>query len=192
MKTRKFPLLLVLGLVLILAALCLALVFSLRMARVNRDSKSYWDKITAILPAAHPGLPLNTGDMPALELDGTDFVALLEIPAHGVRLPVTSSWQGRTLPALPGRFSGSAYDGTLVLGGFDQSRQFGFCSKIDPGVKLTLTDMTGAVFSYTVTRVDRSQSADAAWLQDPDSDLTLFCRSLLSGTYLAVRCTLTP
>ena len=34
-------------------------------------------------------------------------VALLEIPAHGVRLPVTSSWQGRTLPALPGRFSGS-------------------------------------------------------------------------------------
>ena len=80
----------------------------------------------------------------------------------------------------------------LVLGGFDQSRQFGFCGQLDPGVKLTLTDMTGAVFSYTVTRVDRSQSADAAWLQDPDSDLTLFCRSLLSGTYLAVHCTLPP
>ena len=59
-------------------------------------------------------------------------------------------------------------------------------------INILYLDMTGAVFSYTVTRVDRSQSADAALLQDPDSILTLFCRSLLSGTYLAVHCTLTP
>ena len=90
------------------------------------------------------------------------------------------------------RFAGSAYDGTLVIGGPDHPKQFGFCDQIDPGAAITLTDMTGGQLSYTVVRVDRREQADAGWLQDPEYDLTLFCRDTLSMTCIAVRCQAKP
>ena len=189
MNKRKFLPLWVLGSLLILAALCLALVFSLRLARVNRESRQLLTRLDALLPEGGTALP--QGAMPVLELEDRDYVAVLELPSQGLRLPVQNSWQGKVLPHLPGRFSGSAYDRDLVLGGFDHRTQFGFCGKVDLGEKVILTDMTGARFSYTVTGVDRSAAADGAWLRG-QADLTLFCRDLSSNQYIAVRCALTP
>ena len=80
----------------------------------------------------------------------------------------------------------------MVIGGADDPRQFGFCDEIDLGVTVTVTDMTGAEFTYTVSRVDRSSSAEASWLTDAQHDLTLFCRDQYSMEYLAVRCRAAP
>lgn len=128
--------------------------------------------------------------MPILQIDGVDYAALLEIPAFDIRLPIANNWNSQKLSDPPARFSGSVNQEPLVIGGADEAYQFGFCDKIENGTPITITDMTGAQFSYTVSQIDRSNSAQAQWLMKTDWDLTLFCRDKLTLEYIAVRCSL--
>ena len=187
---RKRPLLIVLGICLILVSLCLMLIFGIRMHTGTQKSKKVLSQITALLPERTQGLPgiYPYSTMPVLEIDGVDYVVMLEIPAFGVILPVADQWDSKNLHSAPTRFSGSAYDHTLVIGGADYPGQFSFCDKIDNGAVITVTDMTGARFTYTVFRVDRAKHAESQWLLSADYDLTLFCRDAYSLEYIAVRC----
>lgn len=190
MKKRRLSLVFFLGAGLILCGLCLALVFGLRVSAGSRHSPMVVSSIEQVLPEKTQGIPElypNSG-MPVLEIDGTDYVALLEIPAFGLTLPVADQWDRLKLSQSPARFWGSAYDHTLVIGGTDSAQQFGFCDKIEHGTLVILTDMTGAQFAYTVTDIDRAKHAETHWLTDADCDLTLFCHDLYAMEYLAVRC----
>ena len=172
------------GICLILLSLALLLTFQLRLQTDTAHNGKILEKMEILLPERIPA-GIHTGEaMPVLEIDGKDYAALLEIPAFGLELPIADRWESGKLS----RFSGSAYDNTLVIGGPDHPKQFGFCDQIDLGVPITLTDMTGGQFFYTVARVDRSKHADAEWLQNPAYDLTLFCRDTVSMDYIAVRC----
>ena len=189
MKQKK-PLLLILGICLILASLCLMLIFQIRVHTGTQKRQKDLSQITNLLPERTQGVPgiyPNT-PMPVLEIAGVDYVAILEIPAFGVTLPVANQWDSKNLHSAPTRFSGSAYDHTLVIGGADYPGQFSFCDKIDSGAVITITDMTGAQFTYTVSRVDRAKHAETQWLMSADCDMTLFCRGAYSWEYIAVRC----
>ena len=59
---------------------------------------------------------------PVLEINGADYAALLEIPSQGVTLPISNQWNSMRLTHSPSRFSGSAYDNSLVIGGIDHSK----------------------------------------------------------------------
>ena len=52
--------------------------------------------------------------------------------------------------------------------------------------------MTGAQFSYEVTRIDRRDQVDLDVLRDSESHLTLFVKDPNAGTYIIVRCSLAP
>lgn len=187
---RTLPL--VLGVILILAALSLLLVMQFRAESGLRHSKQVAEALNAMLPERTAGIPQETAEdtMPVLEYDGEDYAALLEIPVYGLTLPVLNQWDSRNLYAAPRRFGGNAAAGTLVIGGADHPGQFAFCSSIEPGMTVTVTDMTGAQFSCRVSRVDRADHAESAWLMQPEFDLTLFCRDRDSMEYIAVRCEL--
>lgn len=190
MKRGKHTIPLLLGLGLILISLFLVLFFQIRLQIGASHSRHTVDRLTQMLPSRTVGVPESYPEprMPVIELDGTDYVALLEIPAQGLLLPVADQWNNHRLSHAPARFTGSAYDGTLVIGGTDDPRQFGFCDRIDTGATVTITDMTGAQFTYTVSQVDRSGQAETQWLTQSDYDLTLFCRDQYTTDYLAVRC----
>jgi sortase A len=193
---RKLSMPLILGLILVLAGVGVGTFFGVRMYRGNQTSQRLAAELEALLPERNlgvPGIYTNTA-MPVLELRGADYVALLEIPDHGVKLPVSNGWDQNKLYATPCRFSGSAYDGTLIIGGGNDLQQFSFCNKIENGTTVLITDMIGAQFSYTVYRVDRSKHAQTQWLSEENADLTLFCQDVYSMEYIAVRCisTATP
>ena len=190
MKKRKFPLLFALGICLILASVSLVLIFQIRMHTGAQHSQKILSRMEQLLPERSPGTPgvYLTSGMPVLEIENVDYVAMLEVPAFGVALPVADPWDSNELSRSPRRFFGSAYDNSLIIGGVSDPRQFGFCSQIEHGVRITVTDMTGAQFAYTVSGVDRARHADAQWLMDGDSDLTLFCHDTYSMEYIAVRC----
>lgn len=189
MKGKK-NLLLLIGIGLILASFCFLMFLGIRNHIGTKKSQKHLSQIMALLPETTPGAGEAYPDagMPVLAIDGTDYVAILEVPAYGVTLPVADCWDRGTLYCTPGRFSGSAYDGTLVIGGADAPGQLSFCDRIENGAVITVTDMTGARFSYTVFRVDRADHAQAQWLMRDDCDLTLFCRDVYSSRYIAVRC----
>lgn len=129
-------------------------------------------------------------DMPTLELHGEDFIALLEIPSHGLKLPVCNVWDKGKVVMYPCRFYGSADSGTLIIGGYDQPGQFDFFDRIPNDSVVTITDMTGTTFSYVVDHVERSTSADAEVLIDDEADLTLFVRDAQVLEYIILRCTM--
>jgi len=190
MKTKKISSMIALGICLIAVSLIMMIAFYVCGYIGAQQSHRIASKIQEILPETIAGMHENCLDtgMPVLETEGTDYVAILDVPAFGITLPVKEKWDSKKLFLSPSRFCGSAYDGTLVIGGSDNSWQFGFCDQIANGAMVTVTDMTGTQFAYAVSKVERSKHADSQWLKDTDCDLTLFCYNTFSMEYIAVRC----
>ena len=176
------------GCLLILGSLGLLIVFQVRAHRAREANAEIVRTMEAILPAPREGAAdtYRNMEMPVLEIGGEDFVALLEVPAFGLALPVGADWGAEQ--AHPCRFWGSVYDGSFIVGGYDQAGQFDFFDRILDGAAVTVTDMTGAVFSYVVERVERSDSAEAEVLMDSGAELTLFVRHAHLLEYITLRC----
>ena len=192
MKKRKFPLLLVLGAGLILISLSMLIAYQIDRIQGEQYCQRIASKIDSLLPEKTVGIPgtYPKSCMPVLEVESADYAALLEIPAYGLSLPVADKWDSNNLSQSPARFFGSAYDNTLIIGGIDSPQQFGFCKEIELGAYVTITDMTGHQFTYTVSKVERSDHAETSWLTDHESALTLFCHDIYAMEYIAVRCIL--
>ena len=192
MKGKGSAVLMAAGICLGLVGLVLAGVFYLRAQQGQAHSRQIAAQLENILPERSDGVAglYPEAGMPVLQLDGADYVALVEVPGFGVTLPVADQWDSSRLDSCPARFCGSAYTPGLVIGGSQQ--QFIFCGQVDIGAEVTVTDMTGAEFTYTVARVDRSDHASAQWLTGDGWDLTLFCHDVYAMQYIAVRCTKRP
>ena len=190
MKKGKFPIVLVLGICLVVVSFALIVGLQIRTHIGANESQKVVTRMNELLSEKIEGVPgtYSNPNMPVLEINGVDYVALIEIPSLNISLPVADAWNSQKLYDSPARFYGSCYDHSLVIGGADNSYQFSFCDKIDNGTVIIVTDMTGTRFSYTVSRVDRAKAAESNWLISGDCDLTLFCRDALSMEYVAVRC----
>lgn len=172
------------GIALIVLSLGVLLLMKLADRQAEKNAEALLQRLDALLPPLHAGSQesYRVMTMPALEVDGRDVIAIVEIPTFSLRLPVLSSWeQGRDLPR---RLSGSAYDGSLIIGG--SAAQFACFDRIPNGTEVTVTDMRGAVFTYTVSRTGRATTADAETLCG--SKLTLFARQTASLEYILLRC----
>ena len=186
---RRINLLILFGSLLLLSGLSL-LIFSVTAAdKAEKDAADILAQLDPILPQSPLGTPgtYSTPEMPVLRVSGRDLIAVIEIPDYHVRLPVESRWKN-VLYGLPRRFSGSAYDNSLVIGGSDQSGFFECLKYIENNAPITVKDMTGAEFSYTVERILRSDTAEAELLMNEEAALTLFVRDTHTLEYILVRC----
>lgn len=179
--------LLIIGLSLIAVSVCLVIGTEILHWHADKQAQKIVQYMETVLPARSIGTPesYNVMEMPALSVDGRDFIGLVDIPSHGVTLPICRNWKASTLPFFPCRFSGTVYDGSLIIGG--GSRAFSCLKEMDIGDKVHVTDMQGAVFSYTVTHIRRANTADVASLQS-DASLTLFVRDGYNRKYVIVEC----
>lgn len=152
------------------------------------DVAAVISKIEKILPERNAGIieQRTNSDMPALEIDGTDFIGLLELPGRNISLPVSNSWGNKDFGYRPARYTGSIYDGTLVIGGRYEAGNFDFADKLDIGEEITFTDMTGGVFRYTVEKITHSDNAKTETLTGGDGELTLFVKK--ESTFLLIHC----
>ncbi len=145
------------------------------------------NKLYSLMPEIEPGFPddrINMG-MPSREIGGKNFALIIDVPLYGASLPVSASWNsGRSTNLYPARYSGSMYDGSLIIGGSDSKGQFDFVRIITGGDKVFLTDMTGLRFSYTVTDIERVKNLSNL----KDADLILFAKNSYSFDYTVVYC----
>lgn len=193
MKTKsnkKLPTLLIsVGILLIVFAAVGAALLFLKDSGKKIDIADAAKQLEAVMPDSEKrsvGLIEERSDnaMPAYDIDGTDFIGLLELPRLGVKLPIAAEWSKAAFAFRPARYSGSVYDGTLVVGGKYESGNFDFADKTDVGDKVEFTDMCGRVYSFTVKKISHADGIDADTLDG--SDLTLFVKK--SGGYLIIRC----
>lgn len=180
------------GAALLIAAALLIFRYHVEKQKNTVDTAAICEKIESILPERTAGVIEEREDteMPALELDGRDYAGILELSSLSVKLPVAASWEEQDTAYRPAVFTGSAYDGSLVVGGRYESGNFDFVDSLNTGETVTFTDMTGTYFSYTVTRITHTKQVDQDTIRDDaeenGDDLTLFVKK--SGTFLVVHC----
>ncbi|MBO4289732.1 MAG: sortase [Lachnospiraceae bacterium] len=130
-------------------------------------------------------------DMPTVEIEGYEYIGVIEVPAEEISLPVMAQWDYVRLKISPCRFTGSYYTNDLVICGHNYSRHFYQLLSIAVGTDVYFTNVDGVQYHYVVTNreevypmeVDRMTDAAAGkW------DLTLFTCFLGGRTRCAVRC----
>ena len=187
---KRFLLARILGLLLLILSLGILLAQQHLIFESIRKNTEISGQIQALLPDRRSGIPsdYSLAEMPILQIDSTDYVCLLEVPSLELSVPVENQWQAGLLSTRPGRFWGSIYDGTLILGGGNHKGSFDFCAQLDLGDQILVTDMQGTQFRCSVARIIRSNSADFEDLSDETYPLTLFVRAQYEARYIIVRC----
>lgn len=176
------------GIALLAAAAVLLISWQWGIRTWDEKADDYVHTIRTIIPEPQGAVLEDRSDdtMPALALDGTDFIGILEMPLYDSVLPVGNSW-GQS-DRYPCRFSGSIYDGTMQIGATSQAGQYDFFREISVGDPLYFTDMEGNRYAYEVKNLRYEKHADATALMREDAALTLFIKNIYAFEYIIVFC----
>lgn len=191
MKKKLFAnILLVCGILLVLGAMGIFLNMQCTQKKADRQIGGYVEQLKESMPEITDAFAEERQDvsMSMMEIDGNDFVGILEVPFCGIEFPIGSSWEKKQLIQYPCRYWGSAYDGSLVIGGSDRKGQFDFMDEISIGDCIYFTDMTGAKYSYVVSWVERVKEVPTQYLENENVGLTIFVRNQYGFDYTVVRC----
>lgn len=158
---------------------------------IEEIGDDFVDSIT-VLPYTDPDTP-----MPTKEIDGYEYIGILEIPSESLTLPVMSKWDYDRLKIAPCLFSGSYYSNDLVICGHNYSKHFSPIKWIDIGEDIYFINVEGMTIHYIVTNRETLQPTDVALMVDNkynnkestmDWDMTLFTCNIGGQTRCAVRC----
>lgn len=193
---KKSSILIITGLLLIAAALSLT-IFNLydeyrAEQSVNQILSRMAPQEDTLLEGEIPDYLLNPAmEMPVEIIDGRDYIGTLQIPSLDLKLPVLSSWNYPNLRVAPCRYTGSAYQGNLIIAAHNYPSHFGNLKHLQEGETVLFTDADGNRFTYQVvvretlepTAIDEMESEeDGAW------DLTLFTCTIGGQSRVTVRC----
>ena len=182
--------LLIIGVIFVVAAMLITVVPMISQKIAKSKNTEILEQMYSLIPQVRTGSVDDRidMDMPSLEIDGMSFVGIIEVPKFSVHLPVYSSWDGGKVLRFPCRYMGSIYDGSLIIGGSDGEGQFDFSRTISIGDTVSVTDMTGARYSYRVAWVEITDDVSTEHLVSLDADLVLFMRSSTSLKYTLITC----
>ena len=127
-------------------------------------------------------------EMPIQEIEGNDYIGVVDIPFLGLSLPVMSEWSYSKLKLAPCRYHGSAYTGCLTIVAHNYRTHFGLVRDLPVGTQVFFTDVKGRQFSYEVSAVE---TIEATAIEDAVSrawDLTLITCTTGGQARIAVRC----
>ena len=194
-KVKKSTVFLVIGCLLLLAALGLTIYNIWDNWRAGRAAESIAVQF-AQLSLAHvdreqeiPEYILNPDmDMPSATVDGHEYIGMLEVPALGLKLPVMAEWSYANLKLSPCRYDGSAYKNNLVIAAHNYKSHFGGIKNLKVGDFVIFTDALGNVFSYKVLDKEMLEADDITDMIAGDWDLTLFTCTTGGQFRVAVRC----
>lgn len=206
MRNKKGNFLIVTGLLLMAAALCLAAYNVWDSARAGEQAqKALGQLLPAIAePVPLPG-PIAEGEdpdeveypdyivdphmqMPVLTVDGIDYIGTLNIPALEIELPVISEWSYPALKIAPCRYAGSAYLDDLCVCAHNYDDHFGRIQNLAIGDTVIFTDVDGNAFSYRVGEITVLHPTATEEMVESEWDLSLFTCTLGGRTRVTVRC----
>ncbi len=180
----------VIGIALILSAVGLFAYSKISSDIAKENAKEIVSDLISLMPAIKDGAPddrTNTS-MPILQIDGEDFVGILEIHDYSAKLPIYNKWDASRVTKYPCRYLGSVHDEVLVIGGSDNDGQFDFVKTISNGDNVYVTDTTGTRYRYTVCDINRTKDVSTENLTKTDARLVLFARNTYSLDYTVIFC----
>lgn len=208
MKNKKGSLLIFMGLLLVAAALLLSgynLHDEYRASQsVGRVSNQLEDFIFSETIEENPDLTLSANndteveipdyilnpdmEMPVKNIEGQDYIGVLEIPSCDLKLPIMSEWSYKKLKISPCRYEGSAYTDNLIIAAHNYRSHFGNLQNLVAGDEVIFTDMDGNTFSYEVVEKETLMPTAVEEMTSGDWDLTLFTCTVGGSYRVTVRC----
>lgn len=198
MKKRKFNFAIILGLLLVAAALCLT-VYNIREETMasSASSQIMGDLLPEVIGGENEQDSAEKGDvdlllipeMPVKVIDGREYIAAISIPSLELELPVFSTWDYTQLQKAPCHYYGSVYTDDFVVCAHNYNSHFGKIKTLSVGDSVIVVDMDGNVFNYEVSYVETlSGGAVEEMIKGDDWDLTLFTCTIGGATRVTVRC----
>lgn len=126
--------------------------------------------------------------MPTEEVEGEEYIGILDIPVLELSLPVISEWSYPRLRIAPCRYEGSAYTKDLIIAAHNYDCHFGTLKSLALGDVLTFTDMAGNCFEYEVAEMEILDGTAVRELEQGEWDLTLFTCTLGGTNRVVIRC----
>lgn len=199
MKKHKFNISMIMGLLLIAAALCLTIYNIREEVSASAASSQIMGELLPELLADAGEKPESTGkedvdlllipEMPVKVVDGREYIAAISIPSLELELPVFSTWDYTKLQLAPCHYYGSVYTDDFVVCAHNYNSHFGRIKNLNPGDSVIVVDMDGNVFNYEVSFVETlSSGAVEEMVKGDDWDLTLFTCTIGGATRVTVRC----
>lgn len=206
MRVKRGSVPIILGLLLIAAALCVAVYNVWENRSAARHSEEAVSVLTGQIPEEPSALPLEDEaasggeveipdhilapdmEMPVLPMDGMDYIGILELPALDLTLPVISKWSYPALKLAPCRFSGSAYQDDMVIAAHNYRTHFSRLSELPEGSRVTFTDTDGNRFDFEVALKETLPPTAVEEMTSGEWDLTLFTCTYDGRSRFTVRC----
>lgn len=180
----------ILGIVLIMVSLAAVAVYHFSQKNAAEQLTSIVSEMRAMMPGetyGTPGPDIDT-EMPVVEIGGNDFVGLIEITEHNKVMPVYSGWEKSRITEFPCRFTGSMYDGSLIIGAVEDPGQFDIVKTVAGGDEVTFTDVTGLKYTYIITDAYKTKDVSTENLTAAEGELVLFVRSTYGRDYMIICC----
>lgn len=132
--------------------------------------------------------PREDTELPAVEIDGYEYVGCVSVPTLDLELPVMAEWSYPRLKIAPCRYYGSAAGKDLVIAAHNYPRHFGNLSKLKEHDEVVFTDLNGTAYHYEVEVVDVLAPEALEEMTDTGYDLTLFTCTYGGASRVTVRC----
>lgn len=190
MKLKKGTIPMLLGLLLIAAALGLSVYNMMESSHAKAASMQAVNQLDSLRPKAPPTSAVLVPDggsvevpdyllfpekeMPVKTVEGYDYIGTLELPTLQLELPIISQWTGEAFQVAPCRYAGSAYLDNLILAAHNYPVHFGRIKELQSGDPAVFTDMDGNVFSYRMAYQEIVGPDDVAAMEGSGCALTLF------------------
>lgn len=127
-------------------------------------------------------------ELPAVILEGYEYVGYVEIPTLWVKLPVMADWNYNRLEIAPCRQFGSSRTDDLVIVAHNYRSHFGGLKDLKEGDSVIFTDMEGIINTYSVAKIETLKPTDVDTVQNSDYDLVLYTCTYGGQTRVAVFC----
>jgi sortase A len=193
-KNKIGNVLIILGIVAVLAAVCLLL------WNINEDRQAE-QSVLDIMPQLNDQREQasaetfveqyedNTSDeMTVKDIDGYNYIGSLSFPTMKLELPVMETWDYTRLKIAPCRYSGSVKTNNLVIAAHNYTRHFGSLKSLNKGDKVYFTDMDNKVYTYEVEETEILAPTAIEEMTNSAYDLTLFTCTYGGKSRVTVRC----
>ena len=194
MKNKRSVILMVLG------GLCLAAALSLTFKNYVEEMRGERASARAeqilrqeVIPELAEGneAELTVEKMQSVEIDGHEYIGVVDIPSMKLSLPVQNQWSETLLKTSPCRYSGSFMDDSMIIAGHNYKKHFNKIKYLQTGDTVTFTDVNGGIYEYAVSGIETIPGTDVKGMESGEWDLTLFTCTYGGKNRMAVRCSRT-
>ena len=191
-KRRVGIVLLAIGVVLILSALLLFAYNRWVDAKAGTESEALLESVQSVISDENADVDKSTvsldPEMPTVMIDGYDYIGYLSVPTLELELPVMADWDYPRLKIAPCCHFGSSRTDDLVIAAHNFDAHFGKLPELEPGARITFTDMEGVVNTYSVAEHMKVDPQAVEVIRDSEYDLVLYTCTYGGSARVAVGC----